>query len=201
MDMDLICLNYDLQWQSYWCCLKLTTPEGCDWPNKRQLQPGPSKIRQEEREAKDEQGPAKTTRKQPSQTSQKGWAPVWVKDEKIQPCIMQINSSWSCTQTWTWHHTQVFINNKNTHPTPNRNPPLSLEQTHTNSHHPPKKKTRTRTEKGQDKTYSQTQWKWWDLRQPMHSMDCLPFPFNLTPKHRSFFSFFDSEFCIFKQTC
>ena len=24
---------------------------------------------------------------------------------------MQINASWSCTQTWTWHHTQGFINN------------------------------------------------------------------------------------------
>ena len=29
---------------------------------------------------------------------------------------VHINASWSCTQTWTWHHTQVFINNKITHP-------------------------------------------------------------------------------------
>ena len=46
------------------------------------------------------------------------------------------------------------------HPTPNRNPPLSLHvvQAHTNSHHPPppKKKTRTRTETGQDKTFTNT---------------------------------------------
>ena len=61
-------------------------PEGCDWPIKMQQQPGPSKTWQEEREAKGEQGPARTTRKQPSQTSQEWWALVWMKDEKIQPC-------------------------------------------------------------------------------------------------------------------
>ena len=64
---------------------------------------------------------------------------------------MQINPSWSCTQTWTWHHTQVFINNKNTHLTPNRNLPLSLEQTHTNSPPPQKKdKDKDRDRTGQD---------------------------------------------------
>ena len=86
MDMDLICLNYILQWLLYWCHLKPTTPEGCDWPIKMQQKPEPSKIWQEEKEAKGEQGPARTTRKQPSQTAQKWWAPVWMKDEKIQSC-------------------------------------------------------------------------------------------------------------------
>ena len=71
-----ICLNYGLQ---KIICLKPTTPEGCDWLisvpkcNKNRDQ---GKILAE-REAKLEQGPASTTRKEPSQNSQKWWASTW----------------------------------------------------------------------------------------------------------------------------
>ena len=83
-NMDLICLSYSLQplrWtfethHSWGLWLAIIETKAAE---------ARTKQNNEEKEAKSEQGLAKTTRKlkQPSQNTQKWWAQVWVKNENI----------------------------------------------------------------------------------------------------------------------